>query len=310
MSPNSKKKMTSVSTPATDDEAAPLPSGAASSSARRTSKAKSLKKGGVSPAKPDAAPASGAASSARRPAASPRAKTAKAAPRANANTKGKGSTAGAPSATQMQRAAELLALLERYYPDAECALDYSTPTELLVATILSAQATDAGVNKVTPALFARFRTPADYAALASSEELEPWIASIGLYRNKAKAIHAAMQMIVNDFGGEVPSTMEDLLKLRGVARKTANVVLGNAFGINEGVVVDTHVLRLSERFGLTRHTDPVKVERDLMALFPRDSWTKLSHMLILHGRAVCKARGWSCAEHEICQKFCANVQHA
>jgi len=198
-------------------------------------------------------------------------------------------------------------LLEQHYPEAECALDYTSPAELLVATILSAQATDVGVNKATPALFSKFRTPADYAALKSPEELEPYIATIGLYRNKAKAIHAAMQMIVNDFGGEVPNTMEDLLKLRGVARKTANVVLGNAFHINEGVVVDTHVGRLAERFGLTQHTDPVKIERDLMALFPRESWTKLSHMLILHGRNVCKARGWSCAEHEICRAFCSNV---
>lgn len=213
------------------------------------------------------------------------------------------------TSAQKTRARRILARLEEFYPDAHCELDFNSAHELLVATILSAQATDVGVNKATPGLFAAFPEPADYAA-ATPAEIEPHIRTIGLFRNKAKSIHAAMTTIMDDFEGVVPRTMEELLTLRGVARKTANVVLGNAFGINEGVVVDTHILRLSNRFGLSEHSDAKKVERDLMALFPRDSWTKLSHQLIWHGRRACKARGALCAEHPLCRGYCSNAKAA
>ncbi len=203
------------------------------------------------------------------------------------------------------RARRIFSALQKRYPDAHCELDYHHPHELLVATILSAQATDIGVNKATPALFATFPTPADYAA-ASPRRIEPYVRSLGFYHNKARAIHEAMKTIVQEYGGVVPDTMKDLLTLRGVARKTANVLLGNAYGINEGVVVDTHVIRLAKRFGLSRHTDPAKIERDLIALFPRKHWTMLSHLLIWHGRRVCKARGAGCAEDAICRRYCRN----
>ncbi len=203
---------------------------------------------------------------------------------------------------QKERAADLYELLMTEYPDAHCELNYSNPHELLIATILSAQATDVGVNKATPALFKTFPTPADYAA-SSPEEIEPLINSIGLFRNKAKSVHAAMAMVVEDFDSTVPNTMQDLLKLRGVARKTANVVLGNAYNQPEGVVVDTHVARLSDRLGLTKHTDPKKIELDLMALFPKDRWTMLSHLLIFHGRNACKARNATCNDHPVCSQF-------
>lgn len=207
------------------------------------------------------------------------------------------------TAAQRRRAARLLAALETHYAGAHCELDYRNPHELLVATILSAQATDAGVNKATPALFKAFPTPADYAA-SSPEQIETYIRSIGLFRNKAKAIHAAMKDIVEKFGGRVPRTMDELLTLRGVARKTANVVLGNAFGINDGFVVDTHVERLARRFGLAPADATVAmVERHLMALFPRDRWCDVSHMLIWHGRRVCKARLPACADHPVCRTF-------
>ncbi len=207
------------------------------------------------------------------------------------------------SAAAKRRAAELVAALDEHYPDAHCELEYSSPHELLVATILSAQATDVGVNKATPALFARFPTPADYAA-ATPAEIEPLIRSIGLYRNKARAIHAAMTEVVERFGGEVPRTMEELLTLRGVARKTANVVLGNAYGINVGFVVDTHIARLAVRLGLVDEGATVAmVERRLMAIFPRERWCDLSHMLIWHGRRACKARGAACSEHPVCKRF-------
>ncbi len=176
-----------------------------------------------------------------------------------------------------------------------------------MATILSAQATDVSVNKATPALFAAFPTPADYAA-STPRRLEPYVRSLGFFRNKAKAIHGAMKVVDGEHGGRVPDTMDGLLPLSGVARKTANVVLGNAYGINEGVVVDTHVIRLGRRLGLTRHTDPVKIERDLMALFPREHWTMLSHLLIFHGRRVCKARGALCAENPLCRRYCSNAK--
>lgn len=206
------------------------------------------------------------------------------------------------TAAQKARAARLLAALKARYPTAHCELDYRTPHELLVATILSAQCTDVAVNKATPALFRAFPTPADYAR-ATPEAIEPFIRTLGFFRSKARSIHEAMRRVCEVYGGEVPRTMEDLLTLRGVARKTANVVLGNAFGINVGVVVDTHVLRLSRRFGLSRHTDPVKVELDLMALFPREDWALLSHLLIWHGRRVCKARGGTCEGDAVCREF-------
>ncbi|MFG0284118.1 MAG: endonuclease III [Phycisphaerales bacterium JB039] len=214
------------------------------------------------------------------------------------------------TAAEKRRARRLLAALEQRYPDARCALDFTTPHELLVATILSAQATDVGVNKATPKLFAKFPAPADYAN-ATPAQIEPLIKSIGLYRNKAKAIHAAMKDIVERYGGEVPQTMDELLTLRGVARKTANVVLGNAFGSNVGFVVDTHIQRLAGRFGLAPPDATVaQIERRLMALFPRDRWCDLSHMLIWHGRQVCRARGALCAQDDICRRYCSNATGA
>lgn len=213
------------------------------------------------------------------------------------------------SAKEIARAEAILEALYERYPDAHCELDYSTPHELLVATILSAQATDTGVNRATPALFARFPTPADYAA-ATPADIEPFVRSLGFFRSKARAVRESMTAVVRDFGGEVPRTMEELLSLRGVARKTANVVLSNAYGINVGVVVDTHVMRLSNRFRLSRHEDPARIERDLMALFPRPHWGMVSHLLIWHGRRVCKARGAMCAEDAICRRFCSNAATA
>ncbi len=214
-----------------------------------------------------------------------------------------------PTPAAKARAQRLYHALLKRYPDAHCELDFKTPHELLIATILSAQATDVGVNKATPALFARFPTPADYAR-ATPEEIEPYVKSLGFFRMKAKAVHEAMKAVTERFGGRVPDTMEELLTLRGVARKTANVVLGNAFGKNEGVVVDTHVIRLANRMGLTTHTDPAKIEQDLMALFPREQWTMLSHLLIWHGRRVCKARNGLCAGDAICREFCSNAKPA
>ncbi|MDZ4753773.1 MAG: endonuclease III [Phycisphaerae bacterium] len=201
-----------------------------------------------------------------------------------------------------EAALRLLKALRERYPDAHCELSWSAPHELLIATILSAQCTDVAVNKATPALFKRFASPAAYAA-STPAAIEPFVQTLGFFRQKAKSVHASMTALVRDFGGEVPRTMDDLITLRGVARKTANVVLGNAFGLNEGVVVDTHVQRLTQRFGLTKHTDPVKIERDLMALFPRESWCVLSHLLIFHGRRVCKARGHDCADDPLCRAF-------
>jgi endonuclease III len=211
------------------------------------------------------------------------------------------------SRAEKSRAKRILDGFYKHYADAVCELDYTNVHELLVATILSAQATDVGVNKATPALFKRFPTPQHYAE-ATPAEIEQYIRTIGLFRSKAKSIHETMKRIVEVYGGEVPSTMEDLLTLRGVARKTANVVLGNAFGINMGVVVDTHVMRISRRFGLTEHTDAKKIERDLMALVPRPHWTQLSHMMIWHGRRICKARGALCAEHPLCRAYCSNAR--
>ncbi len=190
-------------------------------------------------------------------------------------------------------ASEILARLKREYPDAHCELDRESPFQLLVATILSAQCTDKRVNMVTPLLFETFPTAAALAD-APTEKLEDLIRSTGFFRNKAKSLIGLGKALAERHGGEVPDTMEELVRLPGVGRKTANVVLGNAFNRNEGVVVDTHVGRLSNRLGLTRETDPVKVERDLMPLFPRQDWALLAHLLIFHGRRVCVARAPRC----------------
>ncbi|WP_042341368.1 endonuclease III [Calothrix sp. PCC 7507] len=204
------------------------------------------------------------------------------------------------SLSQKQRALEILSRLQRLYPDATCSLTYSTPVQLLVATILSAQCTDERVNKVTPALFSRFP---DAASLGNADltELENLVRSTGFYRNKAKNIQAACRMIVTEFDSVVPNQMEQLLKLPGVARKTANVVLAHAYGINAGVTVDTHVKRLSQRLGLTKHPDPIRIEKDLMGLLPQPDWENWSIRLIYHGRAVCKARSPVCIACELAE---------
>ncbi len=194
------------------------------------------------------------------------------------------------------RTRKIIARLERAYADATCALHHRNALELLVATILSAQSTDARVNMVTPALFAKYKTAEDYAS-ADPKVLEQEIRSTGFFRNKAKAIIGMAQALVERHGGQVPDTMEELVQLPGVGRKTANVVLGTWFHKNEGIVVDTHVQRLATLLDLTKERDPVKIERDLMALVPRDKWTWFSHALILHGRQVCIARRPKC---EIC----------
>jgi endonuclease-3 len=191
------------------------------------------------------------------------------------------------------RARKIIRILRKTYPDARCSLDFSTVHELMVATILSAQCTDERVNRVTPALFERFPDAAA-AAAAEPEEVEPYVRSTGFFRNKAKNIVAASRLLVDRHGGEVPDSMEELLQLPGVARKTANVVLAHAFGINAGVTVDTHVRRLSRRLGLTRHEDPGRIEADLMKLVPRPEWENLAIRLIFHGRAICTARRPDC----------------
>jgi endonuclease-3 len=200
--------------------------------------------------------------------------------------------------TRQERADTLALELPRIYPTAHCELDFKNPLELLVATILSAQCTDVRVNIVTPPLFRRCPTAADYAEIPQ-EELEALVRSTGFYRNKAKSIRGMGAALVERHAGEVPRTMEELSSLPGAGRKTSNVVLGNAFHLNEGVVVDTHVGRLSLRLGLTTKSDPVKVEQDLMALFPRQQWSDLSHWLIWHGRRRCKARNPDCKECEL-----------
>lgn len=201
-------------------------------------------------------------------------------------------------AAKTDRAQAVIAGLRRTYPEAHCELNFTTPLELLVATILSAQCTDKQVNIVTADLFKKYRTAADYAR-TTPEELAKDINRIGFFRNKAKNIHACCTALLERHGGEVPRTMEALVQLAGVGRKTANVVLGNAFGISVGVVVDTHVLRLSNRLGLTTNTDPEKVEQDLMKLVLREDWTLFSHWLIWHGRRRCFARGPECPDCEI-----------
>jgi endonuclease III len=196
------------------------------------------------------------------------------------------------SAEQVQAITEEL---RRLYPDAQGTLDFSNPLELLIATELAAQSTDERVNMVSRDLFRKYRSVEDYATV-SEEELEQDIRSTGFFRNKAKNIRAASQRIITNYGGEVPRTMEDLLTLPGVGRKTANVVLGNAFGIVVGFVVDTHVGRLARRFGWTTNEDPVKVEQDLMRIVPRKDWLDLSHLMIFHGRAICIARKPLCEQ--------------
>jgi endonuclease-3 len=190
-------------------------------------------------------------------------------------------------------AAEVFSRLKRAYPDAHCELDHKTPLQLLMATILSAQCTDKRVNMVTPLLFRTYPT-AQSLADAQQEELEEIIKSTGFFRNKSKSLIALGKALVERHNSEVPDSMDALVKLPGVGRKTANVILGNAFGKNEGVVVDTHVGRLSLRLGLTKQTDPIKVEQDLMRLFPREDWAMLAHVLIFHGRRVCDARSPKC----------------
>jgi len=192
-----------------------------------------------------------------------------------------------------KRTLEILVRLKRLYPDAGCTLSYQTPLQLLVATMLSAQCTDERVNQVTPALFRRF-PDAFSLATADLEELQTLVRSTGFYRNKARNIKEASRLIVERFGGQVPKRMEELLELPGVARKTANVVLANAYGINMGVTVDTHVRRLSQRLGLTEHSDPIRIERDLMQLLPQADWENWSIRLIYHGRAICTARKPAC----------------
>ena len=206
------------------------------------------------------------------------------------------------------RTREIVAGLKRAYPAAHCELGFSNPLELLVATILSAQCTDKQVNIVTADLFRKYRSAQDYAK-APQAELESDIRRLGFFRNKARNIRSCCQSLVDRHGGKVPHTMEQLTALDGVGRKTANVVLGNAFDINEGIVVDTHVGRLSNRLGLTRHTDPVKVEQDLMQLVPREHWTLFSHWLIWHGRRRCSARKPDCEGCEI-RRLCPGAGRA
>ncbi|SMO35393.1 endonuclease III [Fodinibius sediminis] len=207
------------------------------------------------------------------------------------------------SEEEKEWALEILDALYKYYPDPHCALHHRNPFELLCATILSAQCTDVRVNKVTPDLFEAYPTP-EAMSQAPIQELEELVRSTGFYRNKAKALKQSSQTIVEKHDGKVPQKMNELLEFYGVARKTANVVLGNAYNINVGVVVDTHVRRFANRYGLTeeeKNTD--KIERDLMALFPRESWTDLSHLMIHHGRNACKARISEPPEHPLCEKY-------
>jgi len=206
-----------------------------------------------------------------------------------------------PRETHQEKAArtkKIIAGLHATYPDAHCELDYTNPLELLVATILSAQCTDKRVNIVTKELFRKYRSAADYAK-ADLAELENEIKTTGFFRNKAKNIQACCRALVEKHGGQVPRTMEELTALGGVGRKTANVVLGNAFNINVGLVVDTHVARLSHRLGLTKHSDPEKIEADLQRLVPQDQWCLFSHLLIWHGRRRCLARLPDCPRCEV-----------
>jgi endonuclease-3 len=205
-------------------------------------------------------------------------------------------------AAKKTRTEQIIKLLKRAHPDAKCALNHSNAFELLVATILSAQCTDERVNKVTADLFRKYRKPEDYLKVRDTE-LQEDIKTTGFFRNKTKSIQGACAMLVDDFGSEVPKTMDELLKLPGVARKTANVVLGVAYGIAAGIVVDTHVGRLSHRLGLTKQKDAVKIEQELLALVLRKDWIIFSHLLIFHGRRICKARRPLCEEC-VLEKLC------
>jgi len=200
------------------------------------------------------------------------------------------------------RARKIIALLKKAYPHARCSLEHQNPLQLLVATILSAQCTDARVNIVTPKLFARYKTAKDFAN-ADLPELETLVRSAGFYRNKAKNIKAACRIIAEKHGGSVPRTMPEMLELPGVARKTANIVLGNCYGVIEGVPVDTHAIRISRLLGWTKNTAQEKIERDLMALLPREDWLKASDLFVFHGRAVCIARRPKCSECPV-EKYC------
>ncbi len=204
--------------------------------------------------------------------------------------------------TEKARTKKIIGLLKREYPDAACSLDYTSPLELLVATILSAQCTDERVNQLTPALFRKYPRCTDYLNVPP-EELEADIRPTGFYRNKARAIQGACRLIKEEHEGRVPDNLETLLELPGVARKTANVVLGNAFGVASGVVVDTHVARLSQRLALSTEAQPEKIERALMELIPRSDWILFPHLLIAHGRKICKARTPLCAEC-VLEKLC------
>jgi endonuclease-3 len=197
--------------------------------------------------------------------------------------------------TNPQRVRAILQKLDEAYPDVTCALVHENPFQLLISTILSAQCTDVRVNQVTKTLFTKYRTPKDFA-YADPNELEQDIRPTGFFRNKTKSIMGASKKILEEFGGEVPRTMQEVLTLPGAARKTANVVLGTAFGIASGVVVDTHVARLSARLDLSRHTDPRKIEQDLMSIIPQEKWILFSHQLIWHGRQICQARKPRCAD--------------
>ena len=200
------------------------------------------------------------------------------------------------------RARKIVSLLKEAYPGAKCSLEHKTPLQLLIATILSAQCTDARVNIVTPALFARYKTARDFAG-ASLTELEKYVRSTGFYHNKAKNIKAACRIIVEKHKGKVPRTMAEMLELPGVARKTANIVLGNSYGVIEGVPVDTHAIRISHLLGWTRERQQEKIERDLMVLLPRADWLKISDLFVHHGRAVCIARRPFCSKCPV-EKLC------
>ena len=202
------------------------------------------------------------------------------------------------AAERQERVAEILRRLEKLYPAATCALHHENPWQLLVATILSAQCTDKRVNEVTPGLFAKYPTPADFAAVRP-EVLAQDIRSTGFFNNKSKSIVGAAQRVMAEFGGQVPRTMEAMLTIPGAARKTANVVLGTAYGIASGVVVDTHVQRIAQRLDLTRQTDPVKIELDLMKIIPKEKWVLFAHQVILHGRSLCVARNPRCGECDL-----------
>jgi endonuclease-3 len=206
------------------------------------------------------------------------------------------------AAERKKRLDQIMKWFDKYYPDAQCALVHKSPWELLVATILSAQCTDKRVNMVTPGLFEKYPTPQDFAAVRP-EVLAEDIRSTGFFNNKAKSITGAAKRVVEEFGGEVPRTIEELLTVPGAARKTANVVLGTGYGIASGIVVDTHVQRISNRLDFTKETDPVKIERDLMKIIPQDRWILFSHQMIMHGRALCIARNPRCAECGI-EKVC------